>query len=112
MAASQQFFPEPTPPQKLRLLCSYGGHIAPHPHGKALCYVGGETRSGSGPEAIILETSSSFGSTGSSASLTNFPATRVGEEEGNGNGTSASLDLKGTLAPVDSIGRVLAKERI
>ncbi|KAF7132634.1 hypothetical protein RHSIM_Rhsim09G0103400 [Rhododendron simsii] len=32
----------PTP--KLRLMCSYGGHIVPRPHDKSLCYVGGDTR--------------------------------------------------------------------
>ncbi|XP_042504245.1 uncharacterized protein LOC122081269 [Macadamia integrifolia] len=38
---------EPLPPipgAKLRLMCSYGGHIVPRPHDKFLCYVGGETR--------------------------------------------------------------------
>ncbi|KAK3036708.1 hypothetical protein RJ639_030532 [Escallonia herrerae] len=30
--------------QKLRLMCSYGGHIVPRPHDKSLCYVGGDTR--------------------------------------------------------------------
>ncbi|XP_004236429.1 uncharacterized protein [Solanum lycopersicum] len=29
---------------KLRLICSYGGHIIPRPHDKSLCYVGGDTR--------------------------------------------------------------------
>ncbi|PSR91128.1 Developmental and secondary metabolism regulator veA like [Actinidia chinensis var. chinensis] len=29
---------------KLRLMCSYGGHIVPRPHDKSLCYVGGDTR--------------------------------------------------------------------
>lgn len=29
---------------KLRLMCSFGGHIVPRPHDKALCYLGGETR--------------------------------------------------------------------
>ncbi|KAJ8570185.1 hypothetical protein K7X08_006762 [Anisodus acutangulus] len=29
---------------KLRLMCSYGGHIIPRPHDKTLCYVGGDTR--------------------------------------------------------------------
>ncbi|MCD7454803.1 hypothetical protein HAX54_026097 [Datura stramonium] len=29
---------------KLRLMCSYGGHIFPRPHDKTLCYVGGDTR--------------------------------------------------------------------
>ncbi|KAJ9554290.1 hypothetical protein OSB04_018335 [Centaurea solstitialis] len=34
----------PAPPAiKLRLMCSYGGHIIPRPHDKSLCYVGGET---------------------------------------------------------------------
>ncbi|KAL1563852.1 leucine-rich repeat extensin-like protein 5 [Salvia divinorum] len=28
---------------KLRLMCSYGGHIIPRPHDKSLCYVGGDT---------------------------------------------------------------------
>ncbi|XP_039162688.1 trithorax group protein osa-like [Eucalyptus grandis] len=31
-------------PPKLRLMCSFGGHIIPRPHDKSLCYVGGETR--------------------------------------------------------------------
>lgn len=31
-------------PSKLRLMCSYGGHIVPRPHDKSLCYVGGDTR--------------------------------------------------------------------
>ncbi|CAN4124879.1 unnamed protein product [Withania somnifera] len=41
---------EPPPPHsvgsggKLRLMCSYGGHIFPRPHDKTLCYIGGETR--------------------------------------------------------------------
>lgn len=34
----------PPPPVKLRLMCSYGGHIVPRPHDKTLCYVGGDTR--------------------------------------------------------------------
>ncbi|KAK2647958.1 hypothetical protein Ddye_015447 [Dipteronia dyeriana] len=34
----------PVPGNKLRLMCSYGGHIIPRPHDKSLCYVGGETR--------------------------------------------------------------------
>lgn len=32
------------PGAKLRLMCSYGGHIIPRPHDKSLCYVSGETR--------------------------------------------------------------------
>ncbi|XP_074274904.1 uncharacterized protein LOC141598963 [Silene latifolia] len=32
------------PTTKLRLMCSYGGHIIPRPHDKSLCYVGGDTR--------------------------------------------------------------------
>lgn len=32
------------PGAKLRLMCSYGGHIIPRPHDRSLCYVGGETR--------------------------------------------------------------------
>lgn len=35
---------EPAPSAKLRLMCSYGGHIVPRPHDKSLCYVGGDTR--------------------------------------------------------------------
>uniref|UniRef100_A0A7N0U1T6 PB1 domain-containing protein n=1 Tax=Kalanchoe fedtschenkoi TaxID=63787 RepID=A0A7N0U1T6_KALFE len=39
---------DPLPPlpgaPKLRLMCSYGGHIVPRPHDKSLCYVGGDTR--------------------------------------------------------------------
>ncbi|CAB4295683.1 unnamed protein product [Prunus armeniaca] len=36
---------EPLPPTtRLRLMCSYGGHIVPRPHDKSLCYVGGDTR--------------------------------------------------------------------
>ncbi|KAF8407782.1 hypothetical protein HHK36_006918 [Tetracentron sinense] len=38
---------EPLPPlagAKLRLMCSYGGHIIPRPHDKSLCYLGGDTR--------------------------------------------------------------------
>ncbi|KAL2485104.1 Octicosapeptide/Phox/Bem1p family protein [Abeliophyllum distichum] len=31
-------------PPKLRLMCSYGGHIVPRPHDKSLCYIGGDTR--------------------------------------------------------------------
>ncbi|CAM8886039.1 unnamed protein product [Rhodiola kirilowii] len=29
---------------KVRLMCSYGGHIIPRPHDKSLSYVGGDTR--------------------------------------------------------------------
>ncbi|KAI3467047.1 hypothetical protein Pfo_023710 [Paulownia fortunei] len=36
--------PPPQLPQKLRLMCSYGGHIVPRPHDKTLCYIGGDTR--------------------------------------------------------------------
>ncbi|KAI4350963.1 hypothetical protein L6164_005365 [Bauhinia variegata] len=34
----------PVPGAKLRLMCSYGGHIMPRPHDKTLCYIGGDTR--------------------------------------------------------------------
>ncbi|KAM7482969.1 hypothetical protein LguiB_007552 [Lonicera macranthoides] len=34
----------PVPGAKMRLMCSYGGHIIPRPHDKSLCYVGGDTR--------------------------------------------------------------------
>ncbi|KAI3453068.1 hypothetical protein Pfo_009731 [Paulownia fortunei] len=36
--------PPPQQPPKLRLMCSYGGHIVPRPHDKTLCYIGGDTR--------------------------------------------------------------------
>ncbi|EEF37505.1 conserved hypothetical protein [Ricinus communis] len=45
--AADTYNNEPLPPvpgAKLRLMCSYGGHIIPRPHDKSLCYVGGETR--------------------------------------------------------------------
>ncbi|XP_059643360.1 protein PAL OF QUIRKY [Cornus florida] len=32
------------PNDKLRLMCSYGGHIVTRPHNKSLCYAGGDTR--------------------------------------------------------------------
>ncbi|XP_051126897.1 uncharacterized protein LOC127248553 [Andrographis paniculata] len=34
----------PIAPSKLRLMCSYGGHIVPRPHDKCLFYASGETR--------------------------------------------------------------------
>ncbi|KAJ0989197.1 hypothetical protein J5N97_007553 [Dioscorea zingiberensis] len=37
-------FPSSSPAPKLRLMCSYGGHIVPRPTDKSLCYLGGETR--------------------------------------------------------------------
>ncbi|XP_028793795.1 uncharacterized protein LOC114749467 [Neltuma alba] len=37
-------FPTAAASSKLRLMCSYGGHIVPRPHDKSLCYVGGDTR--------------------------------------------------------------------
>ncbi|XP_060195788.1 protein PAL OF QUIRKY [Lycium barbarum] len=36
--------PLPTPTAKIRLLCSYGGHIIQRPHDKTLCYAGGDNR--------------------------------------------------------------------
>ncbi|XP_073287612.1 uncharacterized protein [Primulina huaijiensis] len=36
--------PPPILLQKLRFMCSYGGHIIPRPHDKVLCYIGGDTR--------------------------------------------------------------------
>ncbi|KAM7278539.1 hypothetical protein ACFE04_005673 [Oxalis oulophora] len=39
---------------KLRLMCSYGGHIIPRPHDKSLSYMGGETR------LIVVDRNSSF----------------------------------------------------
>ncbi|WCJ24464.1 Octicosapeptide/Phox/Bem1p family protein [Euphorbia peplus] len=42
---TESYFNEPPLlPSKLRLMCSYGGHIVPRPHDKSLCYVGGDTR--------------------------------------------------------------------
>uniref|UniRef100_A0A2P2K7T8 PB1 domain-containing protein n=1 Tax=Rhizophora mucronata TaxID=61149 RepID=A0A2P2K7T8_RHIMU len=47
---TDSYFEDPPPPlsssssSKLRLMCSYGGHIVPRPHDKSLCYVGGDTR--------------------------------------------------------------------
>ncbi|GMH30606.1 hypothetical protein Nepgr_032449 [Nepenthes gracilis] len=55
-----------------------------------------------GPESIVLETSSSFGSSSSSASVSNLPAIRIGADEGNWAPTPQ--DPKFNLAPVDSIG--------
>ncbi|KAG6394355.1 hypothetical protein SASPL_144939 [Salvia splendens] len=34
----------PLSPPKIRLMCSYGGHIVPRPHDKSLYYAAGETR--------------------------------------------------------------------
>lgn len=42
------------PGAKLRLMCSYGGHIMPRPHDKSLCYVGGDTR------IVVIDRSSSL----------------------------------------------------
>ncbi|MCL7038065.1 hypothetical protein MKW94_006205 [Papaver nudicaule] len=39
----QQQLPQ-VPNSKLRIMCSYGGHIIPRPHDKSLCYIGGDTR--------------------------------------------------------------------
>ncbi|CAN1138133.1 hypothetical protein LINPERPRIM_LOCUS23309 [Linum perenne] len=44
------------PGAKLRLMCSYGGHIIPRPHDKSLCYVGGETR------IVVVDRNSTVGS--------------------------------------------------
>ncbi|XP_019153687.1 PREDICTED: uncharacterized protein LOC109150225 [Ipomoea nil] len=44
----------PVPGAKLRLMCSYGGHIIPRPHDKSLCYVGGDTR------IVVVDRSSSL----------------------------------------------------
>ncbi|CAN8267000.1 unnamed protein product [Cochlearia groenlandica] len=41
---------------KLRLMCSYGGHILPRPHDKSLCYMGGDTR------IVVADRSSSLSS--------------------------------------------------
>ncbi|GLU10752.1 hypothetical protein SLE2022_275370 [Rubroshorea leprosula] len=43
---------------KLRLMCSYAGHIIPRPHSKSLCYLGGETRIVSFPSSTALCVSS------------------------------------------------------
>lgn len=42
------------PNAKLRLMCSYGGHIMPRPHDKSLFYVGGDTR------IVVIDRSSSL----------------------------------------------------
>ncbi|RVW77468.1 hypothetical protein CK203_053461 [Vitis vinifera] len=36
--------PPPNSGAKLRLMCSYNGHILPRRHAKSLCYAGGDTR--------------------------------------------------------------------
>ncbi|KAJ9140797.1 hypothetical protein P3X46_031400 [Hevea brasiliensis] len=42
---TDSYFDDPPPlSSKLRLMCSYGGHIVPRPHDKSLCYVCGDTR--------------------------------------------------------------------
>ncbi|KAF2533832.1 hypothetical protein F2Q70_00031597 [Brassica cretica] len=41
---------------KLRLMCSYGGHILPRPHDKSLCYMGGDTR------IVVVDRNSSLSS--------------------------------------------------
>ncbi|RZC61392.1 hypothetical protein C5167_023142 [Papaver somniferum] len=41
---NEQQLPQVIPNSKLRLMCSYGGHIIPRPHDKSLCYIGGDTR--------------------------------------------------------------------
>ncbi|XP_065860779.1 RAF-like serine/threonine-protein kinase PRAF [Euphorbia lathyris] len=46
----------PVPGAKLRVMCSYGGHIIPRPHDKSLCYVGGETR------MVVIDRNSSLSS--------------------------------------------------
>ncbi|XP_065860780.1 RAF-like serine/threonine-protein kinase PRAF [Euphorbia lathyris] len=46
----------PVPGAKLRVMCSYGGHIIPRPHDKSLCYVGGETR------MVVVDRNSSLSS--------------------------------------------------
>lgn len=46
----------PVPGAKLRLMCSFGGHIMPRPHDKSLVYVGGETR------LVVIDQHSSFSS--------------------------------------------------
>lgn len=59
---------EPLPPvpggAKLRLMCSYGGHIIPRPHDKSLCYLGGETR------IVVVDRHSSLSSLSSRLSRT------------------------------------------
>ncbi|KAJ8773097.1 hypothetical protein K2173_028274 [Erythroxylum novogranatense] len=54
----------PVPGAKLRLMCSYGGHIIPRPHDKSLCYIGGETR------IVVVDRHSSLSSLCSRLSLT------------------------------------------
>lgn len=52
------------PGAKLRVMCSYGGHIIPRPHDKTLCYVGGETR------MVVMERMSSLSDLSSRLSRT------------------------------------------
>ncbi|KAL8135004.1 uncharacterized protein LOC141710993 [Apium graveolens] len=52
------------PGAKLRVMCSYGGHIIPRPHDKTLCYVGGETR------MVVMERLSSLSDLSSRLSRT------------------------------------------
>ncbi|KAF5745241.1 hypothetical protein HS088_TW07G00824 [Tripterygium wilfordii] len=49
---------------KLRLMCSYGGHIVPRPHDKSLCYVGGDTR------IVVVDRQKTLASLSSSLSRT------------------------------------------
>ncbi|CAA2949617.1 Hypothetical predicted protein [Olea europaea subsp. europaea] len=48
--------PPPALPQlsKLRLMCSYGGHIVPRPQDKSLCYISGTIR------IIFIDRNNSF----------------------------------------------------
>ncbi|GKV16730.1 hypothetical protein SLEP1_g27328 [Rubroshorea leprosula] len=50
--------PPPTSGGKLRLMCSYGGHIILRPHSKSLCYLGGESPIVSVPASTALSVSS------------------------------------------------------
>ncbi|XVE78677.1 hypothetical protein DITRI_Ditri13aG0166200 [Diplodiscus trichospermus] len=48
----------PPPTSKLRLMCSYGGHIIPRPHNNSLYYSGGENRLVTIPTIAFLTLSS------------------------------------------------------
>ncbi|KAL0693242.1 hypothetical protein Bca4012_060422 [Brassica carinata] len=48
--------PPPAATSKLRLMCSYNGHILPRPHDKSLCYMGGDTR------IVVVDRNSSLSS--------------------------------------------------
>ncbi|PWA96884.1 octicosapeptide/Phox/Bem1p family protein (chloroplast) [Artemisia annua] len=44
------------PPSKLRILCSFNGHILPRPYNKTLTYIGGDTRLITIPHPVTFQT--------------------------------------------------------